>query len=282
MEQQTPEQARALRASRRRPPSEPIDEVHDEMAGEVPVRIYRPGAGTRGGVVYLHGGGWVIGDLDSHDNVCRSLANRAGVVVVSVDYRLAPEHPFPAGLTDAVQTLSWTVANAERLGIDPDRLAIAGDSAGANLAAVVATMGVTPLRFQLLIYPVTDARRVSQSYTEQREGPFLTAAAMGWFIDHYLSGGHGTPDDPRVSPLLAPDHVLAAGPPAWVLTAEHDPLRDEGEAYGARLSAVGVPTVTTRYEGMIHGFVSLADFIGDGKVAIAEAAEALATALAVS
>jgi len=272
----TPEEARAVRKARQRPPSEDVHHIRDLDAGGVAARLYRPNdRDGLGLLVYLHGGGWVIGDLESHDNVCRALANGSGHAVLSIDYRLAPEYPFPAGLEDCIRGLRWAHANAESLGCRSDRLAIGGDSAGANLAAVVANLDVVPLVHQLLVYPVTDCTRSRPSYDENAEGYFLTKDAMGWFIDHYLSGGHGSPTDPRVSPLYASDTALASGPPALVITAEFDPLRDEGDEYAARLAATGVPTSHVRFGGMFHGFFSLADFVDDGAAANALAAAAL-------
>jgi acetyl esterase len=159
------------------------------------------------------------------------------------------------------------------------RIAIGGDSAGGNLAAAVANLAPVPLVYQLLVYPVTDCTRAQPSYTENADGPFLTRDGMGWFIDHYLSGGAGSVDDPLVSPLFASDEVLAAAPPAFVLTAEFDPLRDEGDAYAARLAALGAPTSHIRVSGMFHGFFSLGDFLDDGRIANAAAAAALRAAL---
>ena len=274
----TPQQARAGRLAGGAP-SEHVHEVRDLDAGGVPARLYRPSAaGDLGLLVYFHGGGWVIGDLESHDNVCRSLANRSGHAVLSVDYRLAPEHPFPAALGDSIQATRWAHANAAELGCDANRIAVGGDSAGANLAAVVAQIAPIPLCHQMLIYPVTDCRRVSASYSENATGYFLTAAAMEWFVDHYLSGGQGSPEDPRVSPLLADDATLRATPPALVITAEFDPLRDEGEQYATRLADLGVTTTHVRFSGMIHAFFSMPEMIDDAKVAHAVAAEALKTA----
>ena len=274
----TPQQARAGRLAGGAP-SEHVHEVRDLDAGGVPARLYRPSAASDLGLlVYFHGGGWVIGDLESHDNVCRTLANRSGHAVLSVDYRLAPEHPFPAALGDSIQATRWAHANAAELGCDANRIAVGGDSAGANLAAVVAQIAPIPLCHQMLIYPVTDCRRVSASYSENATGYFLTAAAMEWFVDHYLSGGQGSPEDPRVSPLLADDATLRATPPALVITAEFDPLRDEGEQYATRLADLGVATTHVRFSGMIHAFFSMPEMIDDAKVAHAVAAEALKTA----
>ncbi|MEY3492639.1 MAG: hypothetical protein RL413_57, partial [Actinomycetota bacterium] len=223
------------------PSNEPIHEMRDLDADGVRVRLYRPNDRTDLGLlVYYHGGGWVFGNIESHDDVCRKLANQMGHAVLSVDYRLAPEHPFPTPLMDCVNALRWAHTNATSLGVDASRLAVGGDSAGGNLAAVVAQLQPIPLKFQMLIYPVTDARRGSQSYIDNADGYRLTAAGMKWFCDHYLSGGQGAPDDPRVSPLCAPDSSLASSPPAIVITAEYDPLRDEGEQYALRLVENGV------------------------------------------
>jgi acetyl esterase len=280
MEESTPDQARAARRARLRPPTTTMHEIRDLDADGVPVRLYRPNdEDGLGLLVYLHGGGWVIGDLDSHDNVCRALANGSGHAVLSVDYRLAPEHPFPAPLEDAVTALRWAHANAAQLGCRADRLAIGGDSAGGNMAAVVAQLAPVPLVHQMLIYPITDCTRSFASYDQNGTGYFLTKAGMGWFIDHYLSGGSSRLDDPRVSPLFASDAVVAATPPALVVTAEFDPLRDEGDAYAERLAALGVATSHVRFGGMFHGFFSLADFLDDAKGANALAAAAVGAAL---
>ena len=276
----TPELARAVRKSRERPSTSPIHDVRDLDADGIRARLYRPNdRNDLGLLVYLHGGGWVIGDLDSHDNVCRALANGSGHAVLSIEYRLAPEHPFPAALEDALNATRWAFATAASLGCRPDRLAIGGDSAGGNLAAVVAQLAPVPLVYQLLVYPVTDCTRRHASYDENATGYFLTKDGMGWFIGHYLSGGKGSPTDPRVSPHFAADHVVAATPPALVITAEFDPLRDEGDAYAARLAALGVPTSHVQFGGMFHGFFSQADFVDDGHAANALAAAALAAAL---
>ncbi len=276
----TPQQARDARAARQLPSTERVHEIHEVDAGGVPARLYRPSdTPGLGLLVYIHGGGWVIGDLESHDNVCRALANRSGHAVLSVDYRLAPEHPFPAGLGDCIQATRWAHANATELGCDPQRVAIGGDSAGANLAAVVANIGPVPLRFQLLVYPITDCRRGSDSYVDNANGYFLTASAMGWFVDHYLAGGEGSPNDPRVSPLLADDVALRSAPPALVITAEFDPLRDEGDQYAARLADLGVTTSHVRFSGMIHGFFSMPEWLDDAVSAQALAAAALKAAL---
>lgn len=276
----TPTQAREIRAKRLRASTESIDESRDVDAGGVPARLYRPSdRGDLGLLVFLHGGGWVIGNLESHDNLCRILANSSGHAVLSVDYRLAPEHPFPAALDDAVTATRWAHANAASLGCSPDRLGVGGDSAGANLAIVVGHVSSVPLRYQLLVYPATDLTCSFPSFTENAAGPQLTAAAMAWFIDHYIGGTSTAATDPRVSPLLATDDIVAASPPTLVITAEFDPLRDEGDAYAARLAALGVPTSHVRFSGMYHGFFGQADFLDDALAANYLAGKALSRAL---
>jgi acetyl esterase len=261
-----------------------VDRSITGPAGELPVRVYTP-AGDAGStglpvLVWFHGGGWVIGDLETADGDARSLAIGAGVVVVSVDYRLAPEHPFPAAVDDAVAAVRWVVDNAGSLGVDPARLAVGGDSAGGNLAAVVAQQlrdGGPAIAFQLLVYPVTDAHLGTASMDENAEGYFLSKEVMIWFRGHYL--GDGDRGDPRISPLLASDEALTGLPPALVVTAQYDPLRDEGEAYAERLRQAGVDATATRYDGVIHGFFSMRDMIPDGVAATTEATTALRKAL---
>ena len=251
-------------------------------AGPIPVRIYRPvGPGPFGVLVYYHGGGWTIGDLETHDKECRILCRDAGRVVVSVDYRLAPEHPFPAAVEDAWAALREIAARAADLEAIPGRLAVGGDSAGGNLTAVVAQMardaGGPALDLQILIYPSVDNRDdAPERYLSRREnaaGPMLLAETMTYFIGHYL--GEGNPDrtDPRLSPLLAPS--LAGLPPALVLTAECDPLRDEGAAYAAALRAAGGAVRHLAYAGMPHAFFQLSPVFDAGREALAECASAL-------
>ncbi len=259
---------------------EDVESVEDSSvpgpAGDIAVRIYRPSAGrSLPALVWYHGGGFVIGDLDSHDAVCRSLANRSGCVVIAVDYRLAPEHPFPASPDDAVAAFDALRDRAADLGIDGDRMATGGDSAGGNLAAIVANERRDAVAFQLLIYPVTDMTHASQSYRDNADGYLLTAELMAWFEDSY-TGGESL-DDPRISPLHTEDlHGVA---PAFLLTAEFDPLRDEGEAYGKRLADAGVPVVVQRFDGMIHGFFQMNAVVDAADTAIDEAARSLQDAL---
>src|SRR5688500_4701443 len=217
--------------------------------GDRPARVYRPeGEGPWPTTVFLHGGGFVIGDLDTHDQVCRRLCRDAETVVLSVDYRLAPEHPFPAGVEDAVAATRWAHDHLAELGGD-DRLAIGGDSAGGNLSAVVAQTMPDAITAQLLVYPAVDVAGEYQSRVDNAEGYFLELAMMEWFFTHYVTDVEGVdPHDPRLSPLHAPS--LAGQPPAVVVTAEFDPLRDEGEAYADRLEADGVTVERARYDGM--------------------------------
>jgi acetyl esterase len=219
----------------------------------------------------------VLGDLESHDDLCRALGNRGGFCVLSVDYRLAPEHPFPGALDDAVAATAWAHDHATDLGCEPI-VAIGGDSAGGNLAAVVANRPTVPVVFQALVYPCTDARMGHHSYVENAEGYFLTSTAMAWFYDHYLSGGDGARDDPRVSPLLEDDARLASAPSALVITAEYDPLCDEGTAYADRLAEAGVTTSHVRFDGQIHGFFSMFGLLDDCRSAQAAVAEAVHSA----
>lgn len=204
-------------------------------------------------LVWLHGGGWVIGSALESLPVARDLAAGVGCVVVDVDYRLAPEHPFPAALEDALAVTGWVLDHAGELGGDPSRVAVGGDSAGGNLAAVVG-QELDGLSCQVLVYPVTDATWSQPSVRELAEGYLLTAELLEWFADHYRAGHPAT--DPRLSPLLADEAALARACPALVLTAEYDPLRDEGEAYADRLRRAGVAADATRYDGQLHGFLS--------------------------
>jgi acetyl esterase len=268
------------------PPGQPVKNVEDRAipgpAGDIPVRIYTPdGDPPLPLLVYYHGGGWVLGNLDQVDATCRELANAAGCVVVSVDYRLAPEHTYPAAAEDSYAAFRWVADNASALGGDSRRIAMGGDSAGGNLAAVVCLMakergGPSP-SFQALVYPVTDHSFETASYRDNAEGYLLTTTAMRWFWDQYLNEpGEGR--QPYASPLRAED--LSGLPPALIITAEFDPLRDEGEAYGERLRQAGVPVVVSRYDGMIHGFFGMSLIVDKAKLAVGEVTGALKSAFA--
>lgn len=224
-------------------------------AGDLPARLYRPaGEGPWPTLVYFHGGGFVIGDLDTHDQTCRRICRDAEAVVLSVDYRLAPEHPFPAGVEDALAAVAWAAEHRAELGGAGGRLAVGGDSAGGNLAAVAAQAHPALLDAQVLIYPAVDPLTDYASREENGAGYFLDLPTMEWFFVHYLGGAEVDAADVR----LAPRHGTLAGTPAAVVaTAEYDPLRDEGEAYAAALAAAGVPTDAVRYDGVIHGFVDM-------------------------
>jgi acetyl esterase len=230
---------------------EPVAEVRDHMVGEVPVRTFRPeGDGPLPVVVYLHGGGWMMGTLDSYDSLLRTLANASGAIVAGVEYRLAPEHRDPAALEDSLAAIQWLAANADQLGGDGARLAVIGDSAGGNLAAVAARRLRDRIRYQVLVYPVIDPVFDTPSYLDFNEGHGLSAASMQRFWRLYLDGAD--PQDPDAAPLRATD--LRGVAPAYVLTAEEDVLRDEGEAYAEALREAGVPTELVRWPGTIHGF----------------------------
>lgn len=263
---------------------EPVAKVEDRLipgpAGRIRLRVYTPqGQAPFPVLVFFHGGGFVIGSIESHDELCRALTNGVGCVVVSVDYRLAPEHKFPAAVEDCYAATTWVSQNAKDIGADSTHIAVGGDSAGGNLAAVVALIakdsGRLPLSFQLLMYPTTDAAMSMPSVRENADGYFLTRADMVWFLSLYLRDDADR-DNPRVSPLRA--HTFHGLPPALVITAEFDPLRDEGEAYAAKLREAGVKVTSTRYGGMIHGFVSMP--FDQGKKAKQEVVSALRSAFA--
>ncbi len=252
-------------------------------AGEIPVRVYTPvaaGAAPLPVLVYYHGGGWVIGDLGTHDGVCRVLANESGCKVVAVDYRLAPEHPFPAAVDDSFAALQWVSDNAAELGVDANRIAVGGDSAGGNLSAVVSQMakdkGGPAVAFQLLVYPVTDAGGDYESRWTNATGYLLEQELMEWFFKHYVPKGTD-PLDTRLSPLRRSD--LSGLPPAWVLTAGYDPLRDEGKAYADKLRAAGVPVEYVNEPQMIHGFFQLSGAIDTGAATLKRAGAAIRRAL---
>jgi len=260
-----------------------VAQVIDRKTDEgVPLRIYQPAVDHPGpvpGIVYFHGGGWVLGDLETHDTLCRQLANHAGAVVVAVAYRLAPEHPFPAAFDDAFAAVRYVADQAVGLGIDPARVAVAGDSAGGNLAAAVALQsrdaGEPRIAFQCLLYPVLDSGCDTASYREFADGFGLTRAKMQFFWKSYRGGHDGC--DPLLSPLRA--DVLGALPPALIVTAGYDVLRDEGEAYAGRLAASAVPVELMRVEGVIHGFIHYAGAIHRGQAVLREVGQKLAVAL---
>lgn len=266
-------------------PAPPMDRVRQTTlpgpAGPIPARVYTPLAlaAPAPGLVYFHGGGYVVGSLDSHDVPCRMLAARGRCVVVSVDYRLAPEAPFPAAVEDAVAAFAHVAANGEELGIDARRLAIGGDSAGGCLATVVSRLqrdAAGPLpRFQLLIYPATDPEARTPSKERLGEGFLLTRSMMDWFMDHYL-GDHPR-SDPRVAPLLASD--LTGLPPACIAVAGFDPLRDEELAYAARLSEAAVPVEVRTYDRLVHGFVQLTGIVDSARDAVDDLGHVLYAAL---
>ena len=264
---------------------EPVASVEDRYipgpGGRIWIRVYTPhAAAPRPALVYFHGGGWVLFSPASHDVIARAIARRAGAVVISVDYRLAPEHKFPAAVEDAYAATQWVSENAASLGADPSRISIGGDSAGGTLATVVTMLARDcagpALALQALVYPVTDlSSYATPSYVEFAEGYQLSKSTMEWFRGHYLAAAEDALD-PRASPLLAPN--LAGLPPALVITAECDPLRDEGEAYAGRLRTAGVPVTSTRYDGMIHPFFSMSGVVPQASDALQQVAAAVASA----
>ena len=293
----SPADARRMYLERRhltQPPPPEVAEVKPLQAqgprDAIALRLYRPLAPGRQGsaapaalpvLVFFHGGGWVIGDLDSHDTFCRELANGAGIAVVAVDYRLGPEHPFPAAVDDCVAATRWVHAQAAALGLDPARMAVGGDSAGGNLAAVVALAvredAQLKLAYQLLIYPATDQRRTAASHTQNGQGYLLTQDTMAYFHDHYISQPHHDTDW-RASPLLHTN--LAKLPPALVLTAGYDPLRDEGLQYAQALTEAGNRATHICFERQIHGFILMGRVIDEANVAVAICAAELRRELA--
>lgn len=272
----TPAEGRANYLAMRVPSTVQLHEIRDFDAGGVRCRLYRSTDDNAAPLlIYYHGGGWVIGDLESHDDICRKLARDAKCSVIAVDYRLAPEHPAPASHEDCIAATKWIFANATSLAVDPARIAIGGDSAGGNLSAVVSMhAGVKPV-FQLLVYPATDMRMGQVSHRENAQGYLLTEDSMKWFIGHYLQGDDTKRNDPLYSPLLSDDATLKKSPPTLVITAEYDPLRDEGEEYAARLNSVGVPASVVRFRGQIHAFFGMSELLDDAAAAIALSASYL-------
>jgi acetyl esterase len=264
-------------APKRTKPTPVATSVHRTIPGpegEIPARIYTPeGLGPFPLLVFFHGGGFVVGNLDSYDEMCRTLCRGAGCVVMAVDYRLAPEHKFPAAPDDCLAATRWAAEHAGEFNADPTRLVVAGDSAGGNLATVTALRirdeGGPRLCGQLLIYPITDYHTPpTPSYLTNANGYLLTRDLMIWFWGHYLSSTSEA-SHPHAAPLRASD--LSGLPPTLVITAEYDPLRDEGERYAARLQQAGAPVVLSRYEGMIHGFLTLGDLFDESRRATEEA-----------
>ncbi len=290
----SPTDARRLYLERRtftQPDPPAVAEVRDlHTDAGVSLRLYRPeqpeqphqpvGSSVKPVLVYFHGGGWTIGDLDTHDVLCRQLCAAAGVVVVAVDYRLGPEHPFPAALDDCVAATRWVQREAAALGIDATRLAVGGESAGGNLAAVVALVlrdaGDPSPALQLLIYPATDQRAGAPSHTSNAQGYLLTADSIAYFRSHYIADPAQWTDW-RVSPLLAADHTRL--PPALVLTAGYDPLRDEGLQYADALSAAGGRVQYVCFERQVHGFITMGRVLDEARTAVALCAGVLKAAL---
>jgi acetyl esterase len=283
----TPGEARRVYRERRgytQPDPQEVASVRDLQAGAIPMRLYRPLGTTDAQVlpvlVYYHGGGWTIGDLDTHDALCRQLCNLSGCAVVSVDYRLGPEHRFPAAVDDAIAAARWVRNHAADLHVDAARLAVGGDSAGGNLAAVVAIAardaGDVPIAFQLLIYPATDQTWSTPAYVTNGEGYLLTRDSMRYFRDHYIDRPEHHRDW-RASPLFCDN--LAGLPPAFVLTAGFDPLRDEGLHYAQRLSEAGNTASLVCFERQIHGFITMGRVIDEANVAVQLCAAQVRTAL---
>jgi len=265
-----------MMASALEPPAVAIGKIENTTmpgpAGPLKLRIYTPvaeGGAALPALVYFHGGGWVIGDLDTHDALCRTLANEAGARVIAVDYRLAPEHKFPGAADDCYAAVKWVEENASELGVDANRIAVAGDSAGGNLAAALCLVqreaGRPMPAFQMLIYPATDMRAVAPSHTTNGQGYMLTNDSIHWYRGNYIAD-QADWSDWRASPLLASSH--AGLPPALVLTAGFDPLRDEGLQYANALSAAGVPTQYVCFERQIHGFITMGRVIEEAHTAV--------------
>jgi len=285
----TPEEARALYAATTRryrpevPPMAGMDDIEaDGPHGPVPMRLYRPTTAPTpaAAMVFLHGGGWVVGDLYTHEHVAQAFAHEAGAVVVSVDYRLGPERRFPAAVDDTMAALRHVAARGDALGVDADRMGVGGDSAGGNLAAAAALVarddGGPALAFQWLLYPATDMTADNASRRDFGEGYLLSAKAIAWFEAQYLADP-GQRTDFRASPQLAASHEGL--PPALVQTGGFDPLRDEGRAYAETLKTAGVPVEYVCYDGMIHGFARMGAIVDKANEAIADAARAFAAAV---
>jgi acetyl esterase len=274
----TPEEGRAAfrllnQLAARVVPQVEVGSVEEVSDAPVPMRIYRPSGDAIATLMFIHGGGFVIGDLDSYDAQCRILCSRVGVTVVSVDYRLAPEHPFPAGVEDALAAFDWVAEH------EAGPIVVGGDSAGGNLSTVTAqARRDSGIAAQLLIYPAADLANEYPSMEENGEGLFLTRDDMDWFHHHYLGEDDAARSDPRASPLLADD--LSRLPPALVYTAQYDPLRDAGDAYAEALSAAGVEVIHRRFEGLVHGFFGLGPLSRAAQAAIDQICDDLRGVLA--
>ncbi|MCH2671927.1 MAG: alpha/beta hydrolase [Chloroflexota bacterium] len=280
----SPEEARANARLRKRSPGPEVAKVEDRTIpgpdSDIPVRIYTPeGTGPFPILLWFHGGGWVVGDLESADGSARNLCVGGQCVVVSVDYRLAPDTKFPGPAEDCWAATTWAVNNSAIINGDSTRLAVGGDSAGGNLAAAMSLMaadrGGPEIALQVLVYPVTDVNFNTISYTDNAEGYSLTKVGMQWYWEHYLES-EADAKNPYAAPLQADS--LVGQPPAIVITAEFDPLRDEGEAYAKRLTEAGVAATAIRYDGMIHGFFSMASVVDKSQQAVDEASAALRSA----
>ncbi|MEI8106045.1 MAG: alpha/beta hydrolase [Actinomycetes bacterium] len=280
----TPEAAREAYAKTCKEQFGPVDEVHsveDRVIEDVPVRIYRPVETSEPSraLVYVHGGGWVVGSIETHDGITRALAKRAGVVVISIDYRLAPEHPFPTALVDCWTVARWVWEHAEELGLDQERIGIAGDSAGAAIASAIVRKGreaATPFAMQVLLYPVLNHDFTTPSWKKFATGCGLTADAMKWYWEQYAGTAENLTDID-----LAPGQLrdMRRLPPTLVVTAEYDILRDEAETFAQRLDLAGVPTEGFRYDGMIHGFLRMAGRVDRSQQALTEIAETIKVGL---
>jgi acetyl esterase len=286
LETLTPDQARSAFTLPKGEP-EPVGRVVDRTvpgpASDIPIRVYYPKdlqENNNPALVYYHGGGWVVGNIDTHDDVCRALTNLANCVTISVDYRLAPEHKFPAAVDDSYTAVQYVYDHAEDFKVDRSRIAVGGDSAGGNLAAVITHLAKDKpsldICFQLLLYPSTNlGGEPTVSMKENAEGYFLTKGTMEWFRDCYLNSVDDY-QNPLLSPALNED--FSELPPALVITAEYDPLRDEGEEYAKKLAEAGVEVDAVRYDGTIHGFISMAVVIDHGKAALVKSGNALKAA----
>jgi acetyl esterase len=266
------------------PKDVPIGKVENMTApregGEIPLRVYTPVAAASDplpALIYFHGGGFVIGDLETHDGLCRMFANEGGFRVIAVDYRLSPEHKFPAAVDDALTAVTWIEANAATFGVDPNRIAVGGDSAGGALASVVSQQLKGKIAFQLLLFPNTQIGTETRSRREFAEGYFLEGKTIAWFFNNYLPADIDT-SDPRISPLMAPD--LFGLPPAYVMVAGFDPLYDEGVEYAQKLKAAGVKVDVADYPDLVHCFIYLQAVIPQAAEAMKQAAAAVRAALA--